>query len=139
MIEVALRELVRKRAGDRCEYCRLLQEDSPFARFHIEHVIPKQHGGANDASNLALACNHCNLHKGPNLASLDPDSRKLVPLFNPRTQYWDDHFVLRNFHIVGRSASGKATVRILNMNAAAQIELRQSLKAEPTKRRKRRR
>jgi hypothetical protein len=28
---------VRERAGDRCEYCGLLQEDSPLAVLHVEH------------------------------------------------------------------------------------------------------
>jgi hypothetical protein len=29
-------------------------------------------GGSDDPDNLALACHHCNLHKGPNLAGVDP-------------------------------------------------------------------
>lgn len=135
MIDAALRELVRIRAGNRCEYCVLPQEHSPFARFHIERIVPKQHGGSNDADNLALACNYCNLHEGPNLASLDPESGAMVPLFNPRTQNWREHFVVRGDLIVGRSPIGRATVRILDMNAAGQVELRRSLKVSQKKRR----
>lgn len=73
-MDAATRRLVRQRANNRCEYCGLRQEDAPVATFHMEHIIPKQHGGSDDPGNLALACYHCNLHKGPNLASLDPDT-----------------------------------------------------------------
>jgi hypothetical protein len=47
---------VRERAGHRCEYCRLHQDDSPLAALHIEHIIPKVHGGTDNYDNLALAC-----------------------------------------------------------------------------------
>src|SRR5271165_4288477 len=39
---------------------------------------------SDDNDNLALACYHCNAHKGPNLSALDPESGALVRLFNPR-------------------------------------------------------
>ena len=56
----------------RCEYCRLPQSALPLARFHIEHVIARQHRGGDSPGNLALSCHHCNLHKGPNLSGVDP-------------------------------------------------------------------
>jgi hypothetical protein len=52
------RKRVRERAGDRCEYCLLPQSGLPIARFHIEHVIARQHGGTDAPDNLALACHH---------------------------------------------------------------------------------
>ena len=55
----ALRELVRRRARARCEYCLVPQEFSEL-RFHIEHIIPRQHGGSDDEQNLGLACPDCN-------------------------------------------------------------------------------
>lgn len=63
-MDAATRNLVRRRAGDRCEYCGLRQELSPLAALHMEHVRPKKHGGSDDPDNLALACVDCNLHKG---------------------------------------------------------------------------
>ena len=69
-----LRLFVRTRANHRCEYCGIPQEFSEL-RFHIEHIIPRQHGGIDDAENLALACPDCNLRKGPNLSGLDPENR----------------------------------------------------------------
>ncbi|MGO8752136.1 MAG: HNH endonuclease [Thermoguttaceae bacterium] len=76
----ALRSLVRRRAGDVCEYCRLPQTASRFVQFHVEHIVARQHGGATESDNLALACGFCNFHKRPNIASLDPKSGELVPV-----------------------------------------------------------
>jgi hypothetical protein len=44
-MDAALRAFVRERAGRRCEYCRLHEEDDDFLAFHVEHVIARQHGG----------------------------------------------------------------------------------------------
>jgi hypothetical protein len=45
---------VRHRANNRCEYCRIHQDDS-YLSFQIDHIISQKHGGTNDLSNLALA------------------------------------------------------------------------------------
>jgi len=55
------RASVQERAGHRCEYCQLHQEDSPLAVLHVEHIVPRIHGGTDDLDNLALACIDCNL------------------------------------------------------------------------------
>ena len=125
-ISKAIRRLVQERAADRCEYCGLLQIEFPYARFHIDHVIPRQHGGNSDKSNLCLACHWCNFFKGPNLASQD-EQGQVVPLFNPRTQQWIEHFIRQGDLIEGRTATGRATARILNFNDPDRIELRRSI------------
>jgi hypothetical protein len=119
-----LRNLVRTRAGNRCEYCRIHQDDDPFFRFHIEHVVPRQHGGKTRAGNLALACHYCNFHKGPNLSGIDPQSGDVVSLYSPREQTWEEHFATRGPLIVGRTSTGRAAVRVLAMNAPTRIEIR---------------
>jgi len=43
-------------------------------RFHVEHIVSRQHGGTDDPSGPALACDRCNAYKGPNLTSIDPDT-----------------------------------------------------------------
>jgi hypothetical protein len=96
----------------------------PLVRFHIEHVVPRQHGGSSDPKNLALACHHCNLHKGPNLTGIDPDTGRLEPLFHPRRQEWDEHFAMDGANVVGRTPTGRVTVRVLAMNAPPRVELR---------------
>ena len=70
-MDAATRELVRRRAGNRCEYCLLRQEDCEILH-HIEHIVARQHGGSHDDGNLAPACHRCNLRKGPNLTGIDP-------------------------------------------------------------------
>lgn len=125
----ALRERVLTRARQCCEYCRLHQRYAPFARFHVEHIIPRQHGGSDDPSNLALACHRCNLYKGPNLTGIDPESGQVVPLFNPRHGAWEAHFALQGAHIVGLTPTGRATVRVLAMNALERVQFRTELHA----------
>jgi hypothetical protein len=123
-MDAELRLLVRQRAGNRCEYCRIRQEDSPFVSFHIEHVIPRKHGGNDDQSNLALACYHCNLHKGSNLTGIDPESGNITPLFHPRQEKWEEHFDLQAGILIGRTPMGRVTVRVLNMNVVECVQLR---------------
>ena len=120
----AIRRLVRERAGHRCEYCQLNQAQAPFALFHIDHVIPRQHGGSDEPSNLALACHHCNLHKGPNLTGIDPYTGQISALFNPRREYWYSRFVFQEATVVGLTAIGRTTVRVLAMNAPDRVQLR---------------
>lgn len=92
MIDFATRQRVLRRAGRRCEYCHRHEDDDPLFTFHIEHVIAKQHGGRDVPSNLALACHQDNLRKGPNLTGIDPITKKLTKLFNPRRHKWARHF-----------------------------------------------
>lgn len=124
----ATRELVRRRAGDRCEYCLLPQEAIPLLAFHVDHIVAKQHLNerSDDPSLPALACNRCNAYKGTNLSSIDPETKAPVPLFNPRQDAWTDHFALEGGAIIGLTSIGRATVRLLNMNAPARVELREA-------------
>jgi 5-methylcytosine-specific restriction endonuclease McrA len=120
------RARVRERAENRCEYCLLDQIDSPLAALHIEHITPRIHGGTDAFENLALACIDCNLHKGPNLTGIDPQTRKITPLFHPRQDRWDDHFKWRGIYVMGKTAIGRATIRVLQMNSEDQLSLRSS-------------
>src|SRR5215475_192989 len=125
-MDTATRDLVRRRADERCEYCQLRQEHSEL-RYHVEHIIAKQHGGSDDPDNLALACHRCNLHKGTNLAGIDPETGQVTPIFHPRRNQWSDHFRFEGARIDGISAAGRATVHVLNMNDARRLELRTEL------------
>ena len=44
-MDAALRAFVRERAGRRCEYCHLHEEDAGKLSFQIEHINARQHGG----------------------------------------------------------------------------------------------
>jgi len=120
----ATRAAVRERAGNRCEFCQLHQIDSPLAALHIEHLIPRIHGGTDDLENLALACIDCNLHKGTNLTGIDPETNRVTPLFHPRRERWDEHFAWRGLYLVGRTDVGRVSVRVLQMNAEDQLAVR---------------
>jgi len=120
----ATRELVAQRASDRCEYCGLRQAMSPLAKLRVEHITPRKHGGGDDPANLALACIDCNLRKGPNLTGVDPTTREITALFNPRDQAWDDHFRWDGVHIVGTTAVDRTTVRVLDLNLPERLIVR---------------
>lgn len=131
-MDAALREFVRRRAGNRCEYCLLRQQHCELVH-HIEHIVAKQHGGTDDGENLALACHRCNLRKGPNLTGVDPASGEIAALFHPRRDCWNEHFTVQGSRVTGISATGRATVQLLAMNDARRLELRAeiSMPGEP--------
>jgi hypothetical protein len=97
---------------------------SRFTGFTSSTSSPSSMAARMTSKNLALACFYCNVHKGTNLATVDPTTAQIVPLFNPRLDRWDEHFVRRGVLIVGLSAIGRATVQLLKMNATERLELR---------------
>jgi hypothetical protein len=129
-MDAQVREFVRHRANGRCEYCGLPQDAAPYFTFHIEHIRARQHEGGNGPSNLALACSDCNAKKGPNVATVAPDSGSLVELFNPRNHRWEQHFAMDGPEVVGISEIGRATVQLLDMNEDERVDLRAQLQAE---------
>ncbi|MBX9681719.1 MAG: HNH endonuclease [Gemmataceae bacterium] len=90
----SLQRLVRDRADDCCECCGMPDwaEDIPF---QIDHIVAQQHGGLTTANNLSYRCLSCNKHKGPNLAGIDPLTKRVACLFNPRRQSWRRYFKWR--------------------------------------------
>ena len=127
-MDAATRVLVRARADDRCEYCRFPQHALEQS-LQIEHIVARQHLGGDELSNLALACDHCNWHKGPNLSTIEPESRNLVQLFNPRLDKWQENFEFRGPLIIGISSKGRGTVQLLGMNSESRLQLRATLMA----------
>ena len=125
-MDAATRKFVRERAENRCEYCLLPQQYAELTH-HIEHIIAKQHGGSDEADNLALACHRCNLRKGPNVTGIDPDTEQIVQLFHPRRDNWQNHFRFRGPYIEGITPTGRATVRVLTLNDARRLDLRLEL------------
>lgn len=117
---------MRERAQNACEYCYLHQDDSPLAALHVEHIIPKIHGGRDALDNLALACIDCNLRKGTNLTGIDPETSEITELFHPRRQRWEAHFEWQGIYLIGKNATGRTTIRVLNINSEDQVALRSS-------------
>jgi hypothetical protein len=118
------KQLIRQRAENCCEYCRLA-EAGRLARFHIDHIIAIKHDGTDDDDNLCLACPKCNAHKGDNVAALDPLSRTATRLYDPRQQVWDDHFRLNpDATINGLTPEGRTTIHVLRINDRERVKQR---------------
>ena len=124
------RARVRRRAQQTCEYCHLPQRASILPH-QVDHIVAQQHMGSDKESNLCLCCLRCNLKKGPNIASIDPeadDEDNIVTLFHPRKQHWPNHFQLQeDGRIIGTTPEGRATARLLDFNAEDRLQLRRVL------------
>lgn len=120
---------VRRRAAGRCEYC-LIPESASELPFHLDHIIAQKHGGQSEPENLAWACFSCNLRKGPNIAGLDPDTGELTPLFNPRADTWSEHFEWNGVWLRGKTAIGRSTVAVLDINHVDSVAVREALREE---------
>lgn len=125
-IPAALRKLVHQRANGCCEYC-LISEEMSFAAHQVDHIIAEKHGGLTVESNLALSCTLCNKRKGSDIASVDDETGAIVPLFNPRTDVWNEHFRIENSYFIGLTAKSRATIKLLQLNNMARIEERKIL------------
>lgn len=122
------REYVRQRAQYCCEYCRIPEEEYLAATaFQEEHIIPKakfqeDDPRRDDVTNLAWACPRCNRNKSDKVYGADPMTNELIPLFNPRTDIWNVHFLAhRSGHIVGLTPKGRATAEVLRFNDEARV------------------
>lgn len=122
-ISTVLRNLVYERADGCCEYC-LISETVSFAKHQIDHIIAEKHGGQTVEENLALSCSLCNKYKGSDLTSIDYETGKIVPLFNPRRDVWSEHFQIENGVFIGLTPNARATIRLLQINNSARIEER---------------
>lgn len=117
------------RAGGRCECCHFPTAVSRLP-FHCDHIIAEKHGGPTEDSNLALACFRCNMSKGPNIAGLDPMSGEVTRLFHPRHDAWAEHFEWNTAWLHGKTAIGRATISVLEINGADVVATRESLLME---------
>ncbi len=116
---------VQRRAGRRCEYCQMHQS-LQGATFHVEHIIPRSLGGSSESENLAWACPSCNLHKSNRVEVLFPHAHETVPLFNPRTHRWDEHFRWEGYYLTGLTPIGRATIGALLLNHERRIQIRRA-------------
>lgn len=125
-ISVALRQLVRDRAQNACEYC-LMPEMAVLVLHEVDHVIAEKHGGQTTEDNLALACTLCNKYKGSDLASIDPDTGEIVRLYRPNRDRWTDHFQLKAGDVLPLTAIGRVTARLLQLNRPERVAERHLL------------
>lgn len=119
-----VKQMVAKRAGYRCEYCRLPERDA-LLKFHVEHIRSSKHSGSDDAENLAYSCPDCNCYKGTDLGTYLDEEEIFTRFFNPRKDKWFDHFKTIEGVLYPQTDVGEATIRIFQMNNLDRVEIRQ--------------
>ncbi len=106
------RELVRRRAGHRCEFCGVHETDAG-GELTVDHYRPGSRGGTDHPDNLIYACSRCNLYKH----DYWPESADVPRLWNPRRESLSAHFVERpDGTLEPRSSTGAFTLRKLRLN-----------------------
>lgn len=128
-VSATLRREIRERAGGHCEYC-FMPDGEPLYPHEPDHIIALKHQGETISANLAYACFECNRAKGSDIASLDPATGALTPLFNPRTQVWLEHFHFNGPVIEPLTAVGRVTAFLLHFNVPTRVTIRATLLGE---------
>lgn len=110
----AIKLRVYQRANGCCEYCQTCEGNTAQA-MHTEHIDPF---GGDILDNLCLACSNCNLSKARATSAIDPETKEVVNLFNPRTQNWHEHFEWIDDGLIlkGITSTGRATIQRFKMN-----------------------
>lgn len=98
-----------------------------FAAHEVDHVVAQKHGGATEIENLALSCTLCNMRKGSDLASIDPETGALTALYHPRRERWSEHFRIEAGLLVSLTAAARVTVRLLQLNHRDRVAEREML------------
>jgi hypothetical protein len=121
----ALRNVVRERAADYCEYCRSSADYSP-GDFAIEHIVPRAKGGTDNLENLAYSCQGCNSRKFTATEAIDPVTGNRATLYHPRQDSWGTHFLWSEdrLYIIGQTPTGRATVERLQLNRVGVVNIR---------------
>jgi HNH endonuclease len=128
-IPVPIQMEVLRLASGYCEYC-LYPESYASDFFHFDHIIPISKGGKSELLNLARSCGRCNGFKAHHIDYFDPLTAQKVPLFNPRIEFWTEHFQWSDddLLILGQTPKGRATADLLQLNRQNVVNLRHLLK-----------
>ncbi|MBD1867254.1 HNH endonuclease [Cyanobacteria bacterium FACHB-471] len=109
----------------RCCYC-LTSEANSGLPMSFDHIHPQSKGGNTSFENVCLACRSCNEYKSDLTEAQDLLTGEIVPLFNPRTQQWSEHFAwsLDATRVEGQTPVGRATIAALRMNNSVIVAAR---------------
>jgi hypothetical protein len=96
----------------------------PYVSVHDRQLVIER------AHDRCEACSGCNSHKFKRITALDPIDGVDTPLFHPRQQRWQDHFVWSEdfSEVIGITSTGRATVVALHLNRAGVVSLRRLLR-----------
>jgi hypothetical protein len=116
-LSAELRSRIEDADRRRCRYC-LTSEANSGIPLTVDHITPISKGGLTSFENACLACRPCNEFKADAMKVVDPVTGETVPLFNPRSQGWNEHFAWSAdaTRVEGATAVGRATVIALRMN-----------------------
>lgn len=123
-IPAPLRRIISEQAHHCCEYC-LQPEAFSFSPHEIDHIIAEKHGGTTTEDNLAFACKLCNTFKGSDIASIDPQTNEITPLYHPRHDRWSDHFQLNGGELLPLTARARTTICLLQLNRRDRLKERE--------------
>jgi hypothetical protein len=115
----ALTRRVYDRADGCCEYCRT-SEKNTGQTMQVDHIDPD---GGDILENLCLSCWNCNNLKRRAISTTDPETGMDVPLFNPRTDHWAEHFewIEGATLLNGLTPVGRVTIERLKMKRPAVV------------------
>ena len=65
----------------------------------------------------------CSMHTA-NISTILFLGGELIPLFNPRTQNWFNHFEVKRGEVLSLSTIGEATIKLLDINQSARVDAR---------------
>ena len=128
-IPVAIQRAVIALAQGYCEYC-VVPSDYSTDFFNFDHIQPISQNGTSKLDNLARTCGICNGSKHDKTEAIDPLSKEMHRLYHPRQDRWKDHFEWSKdtLRIIGKTAIGRATIDLLQVNRKSNINLRKLLK-----------
>ena len=118
-LSIELRRLLEEADDGQCVYCQT-RIDNTGQALTSDPIIPVVNGGGTNFLNLCRACRHCNESKGEQTYAIDPLTGETIALYHPRQQSWNDHFAWdqTGTRLLGRTATGRATIIALDMNNA---------------------
>ena len=125
-MNAALRNEIRQRAGNCCEYCRLPQAHTTLPH-EVDHIRSQKHNGPTTLANLCWACARCNDFKGSDVSGYPPNSDEPVRLFHPRNDHWNEHFAWSGATLIGKTDIGQATIEVLRINLDERVQHRRLL------------
>lgn len=112
--KVDIKESLAGEAYNKCVYCESKIVATQF--WHVEHILPfdKYRALAYEWTNLVLACQLCNNHKG------NYDG----PFVHPINDDPEIHIEYYSYFAKGKSHHGTRTIDVTNLNRAGLIERR---------------
>ena len=120
-----LRIIVSQADRNRCAYCQTSEANAGIP-LTIDHIRPISKGGEASFENLCMACRPCNEFKATMIEAEDPLTGEIVPLFDPRSQSWTEHFrwSADATRLEGLTAIGRSTIVALRINREAVLAAR---------------